>query len=84
MTSTFLSAEKDTSAHVYLYSSSNVAPEIGHQPIFKAQGSEENKETSSDRLDPEKESLRHDRAGNPLLSPGCLQPMGPLLALQQS
>ena len=39
---------KETSAHVYLYSSSYVAPEILHQPIFKAQGSEEeNKVTSS-------------------------------------
>ena len=49
---------KETSAHVYLYSSSYVAPEILHQPIFKAQGSEENKVTSFDQLDPEKESLR--------------------------
>ena len=52
-----------------------MAPEILHQPIFKAEGSEENKETSSDRLDPEKESLRQNRAANPAPT------MGPLLVL---
>ena len=64
MTSTFLSAEKDTSAHVYLYSSSNVAPEIRHQPIFKAQGSEENNVTSFDRLEPEKKNLFKAKEGD--------------------